>query len=257
MFTKTRYNKKPMKLTRFRFHADLNDFMPADRKDVLFSYTFRGPQSVKHLIESLGVPHTEVGLILVNEAPAGFDYLVQDGDSIQVFPLFNMNGDNPGLSQSFPPGERRFILDNHLGRLAYYLRMLGMDCLYQNDYQDDDLALVASQGERILLTRDRRLLMRNAVIYGYWVRSKTPRRQLVEIVRRFALAGVIVPFHRCMRCNGILQPAKKEDVLPSLLPLTRKYFEEFRICPGCEQVYWKGSHFERMNKLIEQVLAEM
>lgn len=246
-----------MKLARFHFFDDLNDFMPDERKDVLFSYSFRGPQSVKHLIESLGAPHTEIGRILVNETPTGFDYLVQDGDVIQVFPIFYANGDNPELSQSFPPGERCFILDNHLGRLAYYLRMLGVDCLYRNDIQDDEMALVASQDERILLTRDRRLLMRNAVRYGYWVRNKTPRLQLVEVMRRYALAGDIIPFHRCMRCNGILIPAKKEDILPRLLPLTRKYFEDFRICPDCEQVYWKGSHYERMNKLIEQALSEI
>ena len=246
-----------MKLACFHFHDDLNDFMPVERKEVLFSYTFQGPQSVKHLIESLGVPHTEVGRILVNESQCGFEYLVKDGDVIQVFPIFIAKGDNPDLSQSFPPGERRFILDNHLGRLAYYLRMLGVDCLYRNDYQDDDLAMVASQGERILLTRDRRLLMRNAVHYGYWVRNKTPRLQLVEVMRRFALSDSIIPFHRCMRCNGILQPAKKEDVLPHLLPLTKKYFEDFRICPDCEQVYWKGSHYERMNKLIEQALNDV
>lgn len=245
-----------MKLARFHFYDDLNDFMPAERKDILFLYPFRGPQSVKHLIESLGVPHTEVGRILVNDAPAGFDYLTRDGDDIQVFPVFNTTGENPELSLSFPLGERRFILDNHLGRLAYYLRMMGVDCLYRNDYQDDDLALVASQGERILLTRDRRLLMRNAVLYGYWVRNKTPRLQLVEVMRRYALADDINPFHRCIRCNGILIPAKKEDVVDRLLPLTKKYFKEFRICPDCEQVYWKGSHYERMRKLIEQALTE-
>jgi uncharacterized protein with PIN domain len=246
-----------MKLARFHFHDDLNDFLPTGRKDVPFTCSFQGPQSVKHLIESLGIPHTEVGSILVNDAITGFDYLTRDGDEIQVFPLFNSIGDNPELSRSFPPGDRRFILDNHLGRLAYYLRMLGMDCLYRNNFQDDDLALVTSQGERILLTRDRRLLMRNAVIYGYWVRSKTPRCQLVEVVRRYALSDQMIPFHRCMRCNGILQPVNKEDILQRLLPLTRKYFEEFRICPDCQQIYWKGSHYERMNALIDQVLAEI
>lgn len=247
--------KSSMKIARFHFHDDLNDFLPAERKEIWFSYRFQGPQSVKHLIESLGVPHIEVGLILVDGTPNGFDYLVKDGDDIEVFPLFSSAVNNSRLSQPFPPGERRFILDNHLGRLAYYLRMLGFDCLYQNNYQDEDLAAIASRGERILLTRDRRLLMRNAVKYGYCVRSKTPRLQLIEIIRRFDLAGAIVPFRRCMRCNGILQPVKKEDVLSQLQPLTKKYFDEFKICPECRQVYWKGSHYERMNQLINQILA--
>lgn len=246
-----------MKHALFHFHEDLNDFMPSEKKDIRFPITFRGPQSVKHLIESLGVPHTEVGKIIINGTPVRFDYLVNDADTIDVFPLFYANGDNSQLFQSFPAGERRFIIDNHLGRLASYLRMWGVDCLYQNDFQDEYLAEIASQGERILLTRDRRLLMRNAVIYGYWVRNKIPRCQLVEVVRRFALVDSIIPFSRCIRCNGILRPVKKEEILPRLLPLTKKYFDEFKICPECQQIYWKGSHYERMSQLIEQVLSEV
>jgi hypothetical protein len=153
-------------------------------------------------------------------------------------------------------GEHRFVLDNHLGRLAVYLRMLGFDALYRNDYQDEELARVSSEERRILLTRDVRLLMRNQVRHGYWVRSKIPRQQLLEIVKRYNLVEMVTPFLRCMRCNGVLMPVSKEMVLDRLEPLTRLYYDDFRICAECDQVYWRGSHYERMQIFLEQVLAE-
>ena len=167
------------------------------------------------------------------------------GDRIEVYPLAH-DGILP-----LQPWEVRFVLDNHLGRLAGYLRMLGFDALYRNDYQDDELAEVSEHQDRLLLTRDRRLLMRNQVKRGYWVRSKIPRQQVSEVVGRFVLAGQVVPFRRCIRCNGLLQAVSKEEVLDRLQPLTRQYFNEFRICPDCGQIYWKGSHYERMQHLIE------
>jgi uncharacterized protein with PIN domain len=149
----------------------------------------------------------------------------------------------------------RFILDNHLGRLAAYLRMLGFDALYRNDFQDEELARVCNREERILLTRDKRLLMRNLVRRGYWLRSKIPHRQLEEVVRRFGLAGMTQPFQRCVRCNEPLVHVRKQDILHRLKPLTRQYFDDFRLCPACDQIYWKGSHYQHMCQLIEQVLS--
>jgi uncharacterized protein with PIN domain len=244
-----------MKQSRFTFIGELNDLLPSEKRGISFPYTFRGEQSVKHLIESVGVPHTEVGSIEVSGREVDFDYIVQDRDEVQVFPILARSGRN---SLGVPPlaaGQIRFVLDNHLGRLAFFLRMLGFDTLYQNDYQDSYLAQVSSHERRILLTRDHRLLMRTCVVFGYLVRSKIPRQQLLEVVRRFDLSGLIVPFLRCMRCNGILQTVSKEDVLSRLEPLTKQYFDEFRICPDCQQVYWKGSHYERMLGLIKQVIA--
>ena len=240
-----------MKQAQFRFHAELNDFLAPKVKGATITCLINGDQSVKHLIESLGVPHPEVSRILVNESPVDFSYIVQDADKIDVYPI------TPAEQIARLPGERRFILDNHLGRLAVYLRMLGFDSLYRNDYHDEELALVANQEERILLTRDVRLLMRNLVGNGYWVRSKIPREQLVEVVERFGLTSHIQPFRRCMRCNGILQPVSKERVLERLEPLTKLYYHEFRICPRCDRVYWKGSHYERMQKFLDQVITEV
>ena len=227
----------------FHFNGALNDFLPLDGRGLSIRCTFNAGQSVKHLIESLGVPHTEVERIQVNGEPVEFSYQVADGDRVEVYPA------SPIQLQASEPG---FILDNHLGRLAFYLRMLGFDALYRNDFHDGELARLSSQEGRILLTRDRRLLMRNLVTQGYWVRSKVPRQQLLEVVQRFDLRAAIVPFRRCMRCNGMLQPASKEAVLDRLEPLTRLYYDEFRICRDCSQVYWKGSHYERMQRFIEQ-----
>jgi len=232
---------------RFRLYAELNDLLPVDRKETEICLPSNGDQSVKHLIESLGVPHTEVGQIIVNGVPVDFGYRVQDGDLVAVYPLSNQ--DSP-----ISIDQLRFILDNHLGRLAAYLRMLGFDTLYRNDYQDEELASVSSRESRILLTRDKRLLMRNQVTRGYWVRSKAPRKQLEEVVRRYQLAEVIQPFQRCVRCNAKLVQVHKEDVLHRLEPLTRRYFDEFALCPDCDQIYWKGSHYARMLQIIQSVL---
>src|SRR5574341_897929 len=237
------------KQARFLFHPDLIDLLAPHRREAEIDIPPNGDQSVKHLIESLGVPHTEVGKVLVNGLQVDFGYLVKVGDQVEVYP-FSGAGDT-NVAQGWP----RFILDNHLGRLAVYLRMLGFDALYRNDIQDEELAQVSNREERILLTRDKRLLMRNLVQQGYWLRSKIPHRQLEEVVRRFGLARITRPFQRCVRCNEPLVTVPKEAILHRLKPLTRQYYDEFRLCPACDQVYWKGSHYQHMCQLIEQVLS--
>jgi len=223
----------------FTFIDELNDFLPHARKNASFSLDFAPHQSLKHLIESLGVPHTEFGRVLVNGQLAGSGSRLQAGDQVTVHPA------------DFPlPGGSCFILDNHLGQLATYLRMLGFDSLYRNDYQDDELSRVASLEGRVLLTRDRRLLMRKAVTLGYCLHHTDPRQQLVELLRRFELFGHVKPFQRCLRCNSPLQVVGKEEIIERLEPLTKKYYDEFRLCPACRQIYWKGSHYGHMLELI-------
>jgi uncharacterized protein len=238
-----------MNCANFHFLDELNDFLPFSRKNTPFDYSFNENPSVKHLIEALGVPHTEVAGIRVNGRPAPFSYRVQDGDRIEILPASQSDGRHP-------EPEPCFVLDNHLGQLAIYLRMLGFDTLYRNDYQDDELAQVTGQEARILLTRDRRLLMRKVVVNGYCIRNLDPRQQVVEVLRRFDLFGKITPFRRCLRCNHILQTVSKEAVLDRLEPLTKRYYDEFHLCPACNRVYWKGSHYERMQGLIKAVIQD-
>jgi uncharacterized protein with PIN domain len=232
-----------MSTAYFLFVSRLNYFLPQDIQGQTIPVSFRGRQSVKHLAESLGVPHPEIGPVQVNGQAGTLGTITQDGDRVELYPIPNGCAVEP-----------RFILDNHLGRLAAYLRMLGFDCLYQNQYGDEEMADIVQKEERILLTRDRRLLMRKAIVHGYCLRSLESPEQLAEVIQRFNLKERIRPFHRCLRCNHPLQPVAKEDILDRLEPLTRLYFDEFQICPDCKQIYWKGSHYERMQNLIERIL---
>lgn len=239
----------------FRFCAELNDFVPPEKRQQTVIYPFDGPVSVKHMIEAAGIPHTEVELILANSESVGFDYLVQDGDRISVYPAFATIDVSP-VAQLRPPlpTPHRFILDNHLGRLARYMRLLGFDTLYLNDKADDpELAQIAHDEGRILLTRDRGLLKRSLVTYGYCLRTMDSREQVTAVLHRYQLYDEINPWSRCLRCNGLLQPVEKEVVLHRLEPKTKLYFDEFQICHDCGQIYWKGSHFGKLESLISAV----
>jgi len=232
-----------MKVVAFDFDPDLQPLLQRDLRGQPFKIHFKGPQSVKHLIESLHIPHTEVGPLSVIGETIGLDYIVHDGDRIEVRPIAPVDLDE----------EPRFVLDGHLGRLASHLRMLGLDCLYENNYEDDELVRISVGDERILLTRDRLLLMHKIITQGYLIRSLDSTKQLYEVVERYGLVKWVRPFQRCMNCNYPLEPVEKETVLEKLEPLTKKYYHDFKLCPACDQVYWKGSHYERMLELIRKV----
>lgn len=239
----------------FRFYAGLNDLLPPLRRGRCLVHTLETPASVKDVIEALGVPHTEVDLILLNGESVDFTRLVHHGDRISVYPVFR-SIEIASLTRvraaSF--GEKRFVLDTHLGRLAAYLRMLGFDALYRNDYHDEELARVSRHENRILLTRDRGLLKRAVVTQGYLLREIHPRRQLVEVLGRFDLLGSVAPFQRCVHCNAILDRAPAELIRDRLPPRTRQYYDEFHICPDCSRIYWKGAHYKRMNRFVERII---
>jgi uncharacterized protein with PIN domain len=206
---------------------------------------------VKDLIEGLGVPHTEVDLVLVNGASAGFGQRLADGDRLSVYPVFEAL-DISSVAQVRPEPLRvtRFAADVHLGRLAGYLRLAGFDTLYRNDWTDPELVEAATREGRIILTRDRGLLMRAAVSHGYLVRSTAPREQLAEVVGRFDLCSSFRPFTRCSVCNELVEAVTKEEVLDALPPRTAAHSDEFWRCRGCGRVYWHGSHLRSLEALF-------
>jgi uncharacterized protein with PIN domain len=244
-----------MNQAALRFYAELNDFLSEERRSRTITYTFVVSGAVKDAIEALGVPHTEVDLILANGQSVDFSYRVRDGDKISIYPVFESIDISPlERLRPIPLREMRFVLDTHLGKLAAYLRMLGLDAAYCTDYADEKLARISQDDRRILLTRDRGLLKRNIIIRGYFLRATNPREQLIEVLQRFDLFRSISPFERCMHCNALLRPVAKEIIADRLLPETRQHYEEFRICQNCDRVYWKGSHYQRMHKFLEGVL---
>lgn len=242
-----------------RFYEELNDFLTKYPKKTEIPFTYKGKRSIKDLIENFGVPHVEVDLILVNGESEGFDYIVSDGDRISVYPVFErLDLTDVIRLRDKPLRESRFVLDVHLGKLARNLRMLGFDCDYKKDRDDPELAGISAEENRILLTRDRGLLMRKIITRGFMVRSDDPENQLKEIVEKLDLYSQINPLSRCLSCNaplGKLEPGRrlfkqKEACIP------RKVLEwtnEFSYCPSCEKVFWKGSHYDAMMEKISRL----
>lgn len=233
----------------FRFYAQLNDFLPPGRRGRRFTRLLPRVSSVKDTIEALGVPHPEVDVILVNGRAEDFAYRLRDGDEVSVYPAFRSidvtSGWRVGLD---PPDPVRFAVAMHLGKLASLLRLSGVDAVM---FADDTEVAKAAAGDRVVLTRDVGLLKRNVVRHGYWVRHTDPESQLAEVLERFDLVSRMKPFARCLRCNVLVVPVEADAVADRLLPRTRAGFRRFHRCPECDRIYWQGSHYDRLSRLLE------
>jgi uncharacterized protein with PIN domain len=236
----------------FRFYCELNVFLAPARRQRSFASACAQGASAKHMIEALGVPHTEVELVLVNGAPAPFDWPLRDGDRVAVYPRF-ANLDVGALAQLRAPAAapRRFIADAHLGGVARLLRMAGFDTLYDNGFDDDEIEQIAGAEQRVVLTRDRELLKRRSIAHGRYVHALRPAAQLAEVLDRLRLRADAMPFSLCLHCNAPLRRADKAAVFERLPPSVRELHHEFSTCDVCHRVYWQGSHWRRMNALLQ------
>lgn len=167
------------KKIHIRFYEELNDFLPKKKHKIRFEHTYNGKPSIKDIIESMGVPHTEIDLILVNGKSVGFNYYPENRDDISVYPVFE-NIDIQELNHLRPKSlrETRFVLDVHLGKLARYLRLTGFDTLYNNSFEDREIVEISKDQKRIILTCDVGILKYNDVTHGLWIRERRPKEQL-------------------------------------------------------------------------------
>ncbi len=276
-----------MMTIRLGFHGDLEDLRPERERGHDIAASVDGHASLKDLIESFGVPHTEVGRVTVEGHPvdlasstamaaggadragvvgrpvdlasqcvvaAGNDRAGSDTDRAGVEIRIDVEPVEFRLDPLDP--DPRFVLDVHLGRLARHLRLLGLDALYSNRWEDVELGRVAAVEARWLLTRDRKLLMRRAVTRGRCLRSQDPILQAREIVGHFDLTARLRPWIRCLACGALVEPVDKQAILPRLLPKTRLYYERFRRCAGCGGVYWEGSHHATLQRVIAMIVQE-
>jgi uncharacterized protein len=244
-----------MPTATFRFYEELNDFLAPERRGREFGCACARAATVKHVIEALDVPHTEVELVLVNGESVGFDRLLQDGDRVAVYPKFEALDITPLLRvREQTLRSLRFVADAHLGGLAHRLRLLGFDTLYDNRFRDEEIERLARVEQRIVLTRDRQLLKRRGITHGCYVRAQRPEEQLRELFDRLDLARSVRPFTRCLRCNGTLRAVDRERVASALSPAVAERYPRFALCDGCGRVFWEGSHWRRMRDRVDALL---
>ncbi|WP_273161434.1 Mut7-C RNAse domain-containing protein [Massilia timonae] len=243
----------------FRFYQELSEFLPRERRGRTFAADCARRSTTKHMIEALGVPHTEVEMVLVNGAESGFDRMLEDGDHVAVYSRFALlevgphGGVGPERLRERARERMRFVADAHLGGLARLLRMAGYDTLYDNHYHDDHVEDLAGNDDRIVLTRDRELLKRRSIVHGCYIHALDPPQQLRELFGRLDLAGGARPFSLCLHCNLPLSAVDKASVLDRLPASVRALHDSFTTCDNCRRVYWKGSHYQRMAALLAAV----
>lgn len=238
-----------------RFYEELNDFLPDDKKKTRFEHRYIDRTSVKDLIESLSVPHTEVDMILVNGKSVSFDCIINDKDDISVYPVFeSFDIAEVQHLRSVPLRDPKFVCDVHLGKLARNLRMLGIDTAYNNNYSDQELLDISINEHRTILTRGPGILKRTEVTHGYFVRNSDPLTQTKEVIKRFQLQNNINQFSRCIDCNSKLVETRKEEIIYRLPEKVKASHEHFYTCIECNKIYWEGSHFQNMLEKIKSLL---
>jgi uncharacterized protein len=249
---------EPVGYVEVRAYAELNDFLAPELRGATVRRPFRPHQTVKDVLEAMGIPHTEIDLILVNGDPADFGHRPTAGDRIAAYPMFEaLDVGSTTRLRPLPLRDPRFVVDVNLGRLARLLRVLGLDVWWSSDADDATLAHVSLDEQRILLTRDRGLLKRRAITHGLFVHSQDPEEQTLEVIRRLDLRQRLAPLTRCLHCNGKLAPVAKHEVIDRLEPLTRRYYEEFSRCAECGRIYWAGSHHARLLGIVERIRDQL
>ncbi|MFF2652066.1 Mut7-C RNAse domain-containing protein [Streptomyces sp. NPDC058045] len=225
---------------------ELGLFVAPARRTGSTALTTDGASSLGHVVESLGVPRTEVGELLVDGRPVDAAHVPTAGERVRV----------GAVPRPQPlPGPIRFLLDVHLGTLARRLRLLGVDTAYDSaDPGDAALAARSAAEERALLSRDRGLLHRRELWAGAYVYSDRPDEQLRDVLGRFRPA--LRPWTRCTACNGRLAPASKEEVAGQLEGGTRRSYDLFARCTDCGRVYWRGAHHDQLDRIVTEAVTE-
>lgn len=239
----------------FRFYEELNDFLPKQKRKVDFEAAFKWKRSIKDMIEALGVPHTEIDLILVNGKSKDFSYITQDGDRVSVYPAFeSLNIEDVTRLRKIPLRRTKFIADIHLGDIVKYMRALGLDVYFDPSLSHRKIIEISGRENRIILTRSIKLLKFREITHGIFVRPGTTERAIIWILGYLDIKDRVRPFSRCLRCNNLLAPVPKERIAERIPPKTKGFCDEYSHCKSCDRIYWKGTHFIKMMKVIDRIL---
>lgn len=239
-------------------HGDLVDLLRRRSTGRVVPVPVPGPRSIKDAVESLGVPHTEVVAVVVDDVEVGWDARLQGGEQVHVHPVGATAGSIEVVAHRLghvrpPPPSRplAIVADVHLGTLARWLRVLGVDTWWDHDADDADLADLAVRDDRVLLTRDRGLLMRAVVTHGALVRPDDPAEQLVEVAGRLLRPDDLAPGTRCPACNGEVDRVPVAEVADRLEPGTRAAgHDRVGRCRDCDRLYWSGAHAAALDRIL-------
>jgi uncharacterized protein len=241
-----------------RCYAELNDFLPEDVRGASFTIAPALPTPIGSVLMALGIPDSNVDVVLLNGMSVSFSDSVKEGARLSVYPVFESFDIAPLTRvREEPLRNPRFILDVHLGKLASFMRMMGYDAMYEPGFNDDELVSISMHEERALLSKDRPLLANRLLTRAYLVRAIHPKEQLIEVLHRFDLVRLARPFKRCLECNTLLRPVSGEAAADELPPRVRESFHEFFRCSLCNKIFWRGSHYRRMLNFIEDVTNEV
>lgn len=230
-----------------RLHGDLMDLVRGGGQRLASDTVIRRipePTSAKDAIEALGIPHCEIGRIASGGKSLALAARIDDGADLTVFPAPPRTLDDP-----------RFICDQHLGKLARLLRIMGFDVAFGAGWNQPGVARRAVVGRRVLLSRGRAILMRSEISAGLLIRSDCADDQAVEVMRRFRLAGSVRLFGRCGLCNGRLAAVAKQQVAPRIPTRTARWLDEYYLCRDCDQLYWEGTHVAALRDRIAALIA--
>ena len=240
----------------FRFYEELNDFLPARRRKRDFQVDFKGRESVKDMIEALGVPHTEVDLVLVNGKSVDFGCIIQDKDRISVYPLFeSLDIRDVTRLREIPLRQTRFIADIYIRDIVKYMRAMGLDVYYDTSLSPREIIRISKRENRTILTKSRKLLKFRDVTHGIFIRPGTTVEQIRGIIDYLSLRGVMEPFSKCLQCNKFLVRVSKERILDRIPPKTREFCDEYSYCKACDRIYWKGTHYMKIKKVVDEILG--
>jgi uncharacterized protein with PIN domain len=239
----------------FRFYEELNDFLPKHRIKIDFQASFQGKRSIKDMIESLGVPHTEIDLILVNGKSMDFNYILQDGDRVSVYPVFeSLSIESVTRLRGIPLRRTRFIADCNLGNIVRYMRALGLDVYFQPSLSPREIIEISKDETRIILTKSRKLLKFKDVTHGIFIRPGTAVEQIKRIINYMDIKGRTKPFSRCLRCNNLLESIAKDRVADWIPEKTKVFCDQYGYCKSCDKIYWNGTHYLKMKRVIDRIL---
>lgn len=242
---------------RIKFYYRLTKFLQ-NKTQKFINHNFIDQTSVKDLIEAFNIPHTEVDVILVNRRSVNFDYLIKNGDKIEVFPDRALCSTKKIIPlKSLVKAKPKFIVDVHLGKLVREMRKLGLDVIYNNQFCDEEIVEISNKERRIILTRDIGLLKRKSVKHGLYLLNEKTDQQLKEIFQNIKKNISVNPLSICLECGTKLKRMSKKKALEQLNHLWFEKDTIFYHCGRCNKIFWQGSHYKRMIRAIKKEISNL